>query len=139
MEKKGEKREPPPLKKNLDLFFFFSKCWRVFTGSIQPPVDREADVDRKQLIGVQPNHAGPLKKRKRKKTTTEEGCADAEIWTARFHYSESVKYTMKPFTGCKTEMSLVTNKASTSQRRKQRPWRIFTSSFSLFTLLTTDC
>lgn len=64
--------------------------------------------------------------------------ADTEIWTARFHYSESVKYVMKPFTGCKTETSLVTNKASTSQRRKQRLWRIFTSCFYLFTLSTVE-
>lgn len=40
---------------------------------------------------------------------------------------------MKPFTGCKTETSLVTNKASTSQRRKQRLWKIFTSSLLIYT------
>lgn len=45
---------------------------------------------------------------------------------------------MKPFTGCKTETSLVTNKASTSQRRKQRLWKIFTSHFHLFTRLTVE-
>lgn len=129
------------MKKNGDtpeiwifFFFCFSKCWRVFAECIKPPADREADVCRKQFR-VQQNHAGPLKKQKPGTALMlRSGPQDSTILSL----NQSVKYMKKPFTGCKTETSLVTNKASTSQRRKQRLWKIFTSRFYLFTRLTVD-